>query len=210
MGLGDRHGENVLMDTRTGEALHVDFDCLFDKALQLARPEVVPYRLTPSLVDAMGVTGCEETFKKTMAVTLSLLRDHEDTLLSVLEPFLRDPTVSWAREGRAQRNPGVVGSTSANRGQVTGFQDNENKDALAALQTISERLSGVYNLAHPHSQRIREACWRRRDPGPTAGMGAGEEDAVPLSVQGQTRRLVDEATSEANLAQMYIGEWARH
>lgn len=31
VGLGDRHGENLLMDCTTGECVHVDFDCLFDK-----------------------------------------------------------------------------------------------------------------------------------------------------------------------------------
>ena len=63
VGLGDRHGENVLIDTRNGECVHVDFDCLFDKGLALARPEIVPFRLTPNMVDAMGPTGFEGVFR---------------------------------------------------------------------------------------------------------------------------------------------------
>lgn len=31
VGLGDRHGENILIETESGECVHVDFDCLFDK-----------------------------------------------------------------------------------------------------------------------------------------------------------------------------------
>jgi len=31
LGLGDRHGENILMDTVTGDCIHIDFACLFDK-----------------------------------------------------------------------------------------------------------------------------------------------------------------------------------
>ena len=31
LGLGDRHGENLLIDRSTGDCVHVDFDCLFDK-----------------------------------------------------------------------------------------------------------------------------------------------------------------------------------
>ena len=57
IGLGDRHTENVLLDKVSGECVHVDFDCLFDKGLTLAKPEIVPFRLTPELVDAMGPTG---------------------------------------------------------------------------------------------------------------------------------------------------------
>ena len=34
VGLGDRHGENILFDESTGECVHVDFNCLFDKVLQ--------------------------------------------------------------------------------------------------------------------------------------------------------------------------------
>ena len=50
---GDRHTENILLDIHTGECVHVDFDCLFDKGLTLQRPEIVPFRLTPNIVDAM-------------------------------------------------------------------------------------------------------------------------------------------------------------
>ena len=31
IGLGDRHGENILFDSTTGDAVHVDFNCLFKK-----------------------------------------------------------------------------------------------------------------------------------------------------------------------------------
>jgi phosphatidylinositol kinase/protein kinase (PI-3 family) len=53
VGLGDRHVENILLDTVTGECIHVDFDCLFDKGLTLNVPEIVPFRLTANMVDAM-------------------------------------------------------------------------------------------------------------------------------------------------------------
>ena len=29
--MGDRHGENILFDSHSGEAMHVDFNCLFNK-----------------------------------------------------------------------------------------------------------------------------------------------------------------------------------
>ena len=31
VGLGDRHGENILLDQESGDCVHVDFSCLFDK-----------------------------------------------------------------------------------------------------------------------------------------------------------------------------------
>lgn len=46
VGLGDRHGENILFDSTSGDCVHVDFSCLFDKGLLLEKPELVPFRLT--------------------------------------------------------------------------------------------------------------------------------------------------------------------
>jgi hypothetical protein len=31
LGLGDRHSENILLDATSGAAVHVDFNCLFEK-----------------------------------------------------------------------------------------------------------------------------------------------------------------------------------
>ncbi|KAJ2748090.1 hypothetical protein GGI19_006264, partial [Coemansia pectinata] len=70
LGLGDRHCENILLDENTGNVLHVDFNCLFEKGMTLEKPEKVPFRLTHNMVDAMGVTGYEGTFRKTCEMTL--------------------------------------------------------------------------------------------------------------------------------------------
>ena len=46
IGLGDRHGDNILIHSHTGEVTHVDFDCIFEKGAKLRVPEIVPFRLT--------------------------------------------------------------------------------------------------------------------------------------------------------------------
>lgn len=33
LGLGDRHGENILLDSTNGGVVHVDFNCLFNRVL---------------------------------------------------------------------------------------------------------------------------------------------------------------------------------
>ena len=76
--LGDRHGENILLDTNTGDVVHVDFNCLFEKVSflpflvsfifdnherfqgkKLETPEKVPFRLTQNLIDGLGISGVE-------------------------------------------------------------------------------------------------------------------------------------------------------
>lgn len=39
VGLGDRHGENILFDSSCGDTVHVDLNCLFNKVyLQMSHP----------------------------------------------------------------------------------------------------------------------------------------------------------------------------
>lgn len=33
LGLGDRHGENILLDSKCGDCVHVDFNCLFNRVI---------------------------------------------------------------------------------------------------------------------------------------------------------------------------------
>ena len=125
--------------------------------LSFSRPELTPFRLTPNMVDAMGICGVEGGFRGCMEVALRLLRDHKDVLLSVLEPFIRDPTVSWNRSSSGSKSGRGRGTNRAG-----GHRDAENEDADRLLKTISERLDGIYNLKHPHASAIIQACKKRK------------------------------------------------
>lgn len=72
VGLGDRHTENVNLDTISGDVVHVDFGCLFDQGLTLAVPEVTPFRLTQNIVDAFGVSGVEGVFMNSAGIVLKV------------------------------------------------------------------------------------------------------------------------------------------
>nr|CAD7426912.1 unnamed protein product [Timema monikensis] len=100
VGLGDRHGENILIDCTTGDAIHVDFNCLFNKGATFDWPERVPFRLTHNMVDAMGPMGVEGTFRRTCEITLRMMRTQQDALMSVLRPFVYDPSASWGHSVR--------------------------------------------------------------------------------------------------------------
>lgn len=134
VGLGDRHGENILFDSTSGDCVHVDFSCLFDKGLQLEKPELVPFRLTQAssrlcvcsilillppwlynnndhvkcwfakrqnMIDGLGITGYEGIFIKVCEITLTVLRTHRETLMSILETFIHDPLVEWTKSHKS-------------------------------------------------------------------------------------------------------------
>ncbi|KAK0729999.1 phosphatidyl inositol 3-kinase-like protein [Lasiosphaeris hirsuta] len=106
LGLGDRHGENVLLEEGNGGIFHVDFNCLFDKGLTFAQPERVPFRLTHNMERAMGIYRYEGPFRHCSELTLQVLRQQEETLMTILEAFIYDPTLDLQRSKK--RNHEVV------------------------------------------------------------------------------------------------------
>ncbi|KAI1494605.1 phosphatidyl inositol 3-kinase-like protein [Biscogniauxia mediterranea] len=104
LGLGDRHGENVLLEEGNGGVFHVDFNCLFDKGLTFAQPERVPFRLTHNMVAAMGIYGYEGPFRQCSELTLSILRQQEETLMTILEAFIHDPTLDLQKDKRRKND----------------------------------------------------------------------------------------------------------
>ena len=107
VGLGDRHPDNILIETRTGEIMHVDFDCIFSGGMTLTIPELVPFRLSRICVSAMGVIGVEGLFRSKCEQTLTLLRDKKKpfflfympssptlSLIGKAEPLLKKPRMS--------------------------------------------------------------------------------------------------------------------
>ena len=109
LGLGDRHGENILFEEGNGGTFHVDFNCLFDKGLTFEKPELVPFRLTHNMVDAFGAYGYEGPFRKSCELTLGILRQNEDTLMTILETFLYDPTTDFI--GKKKKKESVIPDT---------------------------------------------------------------------------------------------------
>ncbi|KAJ6515319.1 hypothetical protein C8R45DRAFT_1139488, partial [Mycena sanguinolenta] len=178
LGLGDRHCENILLDTNTGDVVHVDFNCLFEKGKTLETPERVPFRLTQNIIDGLGVTGVEGVFRIACEVTMQLLRDNKDSLMSVLDAFIHDPLVEWEDEKRKlEREPSRRNAVKAS---VDLRMLGKN-----ALSPIERKLKGLYV---PASSKERVAD-------------------KEVSTGNLVQILIQEATDTANLAKMYPG-WA--
>ncbi|KAJ3024134.1 UNVERIFIED_CONTAM: hypothetical protein HDU68_008315 [Siphonaria sp. JEL0065] len=101
IGLGDRHLDNIMVDFKAGEIVHIDYNVCFEKGLRLRVPEVVPFRLTQNLVGAMGICGLEGSFRISCDITLEVLQRNKDVLLALLDSFVYDPIVDWAVDEEA-------------------------------------------------------------------------------------------------------------
>ena len=169
----------------------VFFSCsIFDKGLNLPRPEVVPFRLTANMLDAFGPSGADGVYTAGLQTAMRTLRDNRDTLLSVLEPFLKDPVIDWKRHRGQQK--AQSGTTMA------VHTEKQAEEAKRSIKVIDERLQGIYNLRNPNLKK-----YRRRDQSTDQDDEFGH--LVPLPVEGQVQRMIQEATSNENLVQLYVG-----
>ncbi|CAG8977250.1 hypothetical protein HYALB_00009347 [Hymenoscyphus albidus] len=159
LGLGDRHGENILFEEGNGGTFHVDFNCLFEKGLTFHKPERVPFRLTHNMVDAMGMYGYEGPFRKSSELTLKLLRQHQETLMTILEAFIYDPTLDLLKKVEKRKKEGVYTPPQTAQGvldnirrKVKGLMPNESVplgvegqvEELISQATNQKFLAGMY------------------------------------------------------------------
>eukprot|EP01064_Diplonema_japonicum_P024245 TRINITY_DN3476_c2_g1_i2.p1 TRINITY_DN3476_c2_g1~~TRINITY_DN3476_c2_g1_i2.p1 ORF type:complete len:2821 (+),score=710.18 TRINITY_DN3476_c2_g1_i2:67-8529(+) len=179
VGLGDRHSQNILLDTNTGEVIHIDLGVAFEKGKFLPVPELVPFRLTRDVIDGMGITGIEGVFRSTSERTLSVLRDSKQLLQTITEVFIHDPLYNYSLDPSKMMHKQSEYSSAKKIGGKTPETDagqKRNPDAELALMRVTEKLDGY-------------------------------EDGEYLSVAGQTNKLIKNASSLDTLAEMYVG-WA--
>jgi ataxia telangiectasia mutated family protein len=176
LGLGDRHGHNILLDCQTGEAVHIDLGVAFEMGRILPVPELVPFRLTRDIVDGMGITKTEGVFRRCCEFTLDALREETYSIMTILDVLRYDPLYSWSmsplRMAKLQNNQ--RGTDDNEAGDEQAEMDNkkivnEPSEADRALEVVRKKLSKT------------------------------------LSVTATVNDLINQATDERNLAVLYSG-----
>lgn len=185
VGIGDRHTHNILIDTDTAELVHIDFGFVFEQSKALRIPEVVPFRLTRDIVDAMGVTGTEGTFERCCEETLKVLRANSEVLLTICEVFIHDPLYQWTlsptKAAKAQPEMAI------DKGKALSLQTTEEEDK-------DKEPTNATREAERALIRLHQKLQGYEDPNGNA-----------LSITGQVKYLIKQASSDENLCQMFEG-----
>lgn len=137
--------------------------------------QVIPFRLTPNMLDAFGPTGADGMYTGALIESMRTLRKNRDTLLSVLEPFLNDPVINF----------------KSSKSQQKSKEDKEAKDAKSARESmvkIEGRLNGEYNLMNPNKNK------HGKGKDATTAVSAESTHITRLSVEGQVQKMILEAT----------------
>lgn len=193
IGLGDRHGENILLDVKTGHVVHVDFNAIFHKGETFTVPERVPFRLTENMVDAMGLTRYEGSFRRTCEMTMKVMRKNKEMVLSVLETFLHDPLLEFCMD---KSSAAAKDKKVKKDGRGPGEGESVNEKAREIIGKIERTLTG----------KINQSAWEKEGQKTSvAKVMMSASRAVALSVEGHVEFLIQQATDPSNLGAMYTG-----
>ncbi|KAG5361223.1 Serine/threonine-protein kinase TEL1 [Yarrowia sp. C11] len=141
LGIGDRHCNNIMIDYRTGQLVHIDLGISFDQGKNLAVPEKVPFRLTRDMVDAMGSVGVEGPFRRCCELSLGLFRDQQDNIMSILNVLRYDPLYSWTMSPKKkQRASSSASDLSETKTEGTKAEET-NVTAEMCLNGVEAKLS---------------------------------------------------------------------
>lgn len=166
LGLGDRHCQNILLDEKKGEVIHIDLGVAFETGRVLPVPETIPFRLTRDIVDGMGITGVEGVFRRCCEFTLEALRMDKDSIMTLLDVLRYDPLYSWTvsplRLRRMQQTGAQDGVAVGNKGVPTqSTKRDEASEAERALDVVEKKLSKTLSAAATVNELIQQATDER-------------------------------------------------
>ncbi|XP_037697256.1 serine-protein kinase ATM isoform X2 [Choloepus didactylus] len=186
LGLGDRHVQNILINEQSAELVHIDLGVAFEQGKILPTPETVPFRLTRDIVDGMGITGVEGVFRRCCEKTMEVMRNSQETLLTIVEVLLYDPLFDWTMnplkalylqqrpEDETELHPTPNAGDQERKRNLSDIDQSFNKVAERVLMRLQEKLKGV-------------------------------EEGTVLSVGGQVNLLIQQAMDPKNLSRLFPG-----
>ncbi|XP_064478548.1 DNA-dependent protein kinase catalytic subunit-like [Ornithodoros turicata] len=209
LGIGDRHLENFLVNVETGQEVGIDFGYAFGVATQfLPVPELMPFRLTPqylSLTDPLRQHG---GYSCSMQHVLRVLRSNRQTLLNVLDVFVKEPTVDWMRYAKMQS----VQTGESSERNATGADDGSEKwYPRQKVCTVREKLGGRHpsyifrdevRLRKEQRQNMEVVCLGTADESKHRGQIS---DSGELSVEEQVECLIEQASDPLVLGLTWCG-----
>lgn len=159
IGIGDRHLNNIMLDSNSGKLIHIDYsDCFEVRMHDDVFPETVPFRLTRLLVNALELKRIEGTFRATCVNIMRDLQSRGDQILALLEVFIYDPLLQWIP---------VVGSSHSSVGSGTPVGHGERILSIQTLQRIKDKLhrtDGADNVKRTLEEQVDNLISQACDP----------------------------------------------
>ena len=180
----------MFLDFGTGEILHVDYGVCFGKGMALRVPEVVPFRLTPTLRCALGLGREGGVFRRTCESTLSVLAQKGELITGLIAGYMdRDGTGKNAEKAPSFCKEKIYADDSTDR--------KSNKAGAPLSSDTYPVPAGKWDASG-----LLMNSWE-----PDVASNMHQTSPVSGKVSQQIASLIAAATSLDNLACMYEG-WA--
>lgn len=199
LGIGDRHLDNTLISLQNGQAIGIDFGHAFGTATQiLPIPELVPFRLTPHILQLLQPLGEKGLFQETMVHCLRAFRKNSNVLLATMNVFIQEPSVDWLEFAYQSQ------LTSRNTLKMEWYPQQKMKHARHKLEGANSTTIMIEELKAGHSQKPFINDYILVVKGlPNINYRATKGD--DLSEEEQVKCLLDHSTDYNLLGRMYVG-----
>ena len=218
LGLGDRHPSNLMLDRYTGRVVHIDFGDCFEVAMQRDKyPEKIPFRLTRMLINAMEISGIEGNFRYTCEHVMSVLRENKDSLMAVLEAFVYDPLLNWrlfTKNSPVPNNNSDGNSSGATKDSTESSEKEATENPPSGAGAVVATSGSITTNTLQNTETAEEAA-EKSDPTNEKALSVIKRVSTKLTgkdfggetldVAQQVDKLIQDATSQENLCQCYIG-----
>jgi hypothetical protein len=220
LGIGDRHLENFLINTKNSQILAIDFGVAFGQGVTQTIPELVPFRLTNQLRNVIYPFGKKGVIRQTMIDTLSAFKNCKDYIQDYCEVFVKEPLLDWIKlsKSKSSEAQGLNGHGLSNSERNTTSAFN-NPDIswlpIKKLNVIENKLNGV-NPVHIITEEFMEAkhsnektyiIVKNHLQGDPESLRYKLKDDKHLEVEEQVDCLIEGASDRNLLGRMWIG-WA--
>ncbi|XP_066992546.2 DNA-dependent protein kinase catalytic subunit [Anabrus simplex] len=104
LGIGDRHLENCMLLKSNCCCVGIDFGHAFGTATQLPVPELMPFRMTPHILNLLAPLQEIGTIMGTMVHCLRALRSSCRVLVATMNVFIQEPSMDWLEQVHRQQS----------------------------------------------------------------------------------------------------------
>ncbi|XP_025836118.1 DNA-dependent protein kinase catalytic subunit-like [Agrilus planipennis] len=197
LGIGDRHLSNTKISLENGHPLGIDFGCAFGVGTQiLGVPELIPFRLTPHIVNLLKPLDCHGLFQETMIHSLRAFRKNRQVLLATMSVFLKEPSLEWLDYAK---------NSELKNDSETWYPEQKILHCREKLEGVNPAKIMIEELQAGNSPFVEgfidlvkgDPQYNVRATTTTTGNKLSEED--------QVKCLIDQATDENILGRQWLG-----
>ncbi|XP_075235509.1 DNA-dependent protein kinase catalytic subunit-like [Lycorma delicatula] len=202
LGIGDRHLSNSLIRTTDGHLFGIDFGHAFGSATQyLEVPELMPFRLTPKILNLFSPFKETGLIRETMVRCLTCLSKHKHILMAVMNVFVQEPSLNWL-EIMLEKAEEHGKDTTGNENWLPDEKVNFVRSKLTGANPMNIMLKEL-TAGHQSKSKIFHKMSEVLKGDKTSIRSTNPEDG--LSPKQQVACLIEQATDQHILGKTYIG-----